>query len=152
MKMKIIKILLLFFSLFVFSCSYRENNLNENNTQTVQPPDWSDKCLSSDKKIPKNFTLVELSYYKAVKEKILSNLSLPDKYFDEKFETIIVLEIKADGSVARMALEKTSESEEFNSLVIKAINNSIPFQKIPDSMNMECIHLGLRFVPGENIK
>ncbi|MBI4639381.1 MAG: TonB family protein [Candidatus Tectomicrobia bacterium] len=86
-------------------------------------------------------------YYNALWERIRNAWVLPDGFFSKRkdLEAIISLEIKRDGEIQRMWVEKGSGDAQFDESVIRAVKKSSPLPPIPDGIKEEILEVGIRF-------
>ena len=69
--------------------------------------------------------------------------------WDHGLETVIVLTIRQDGTVAQTFVEKRSTDPFFDQFVKQTIRSAAPMPKFPKLMKENVIEVGLRFKPGE---
>jgi colicin import membrane protein len=69
--------------------------------------------------------------------------------WDSGLETIVVLTIRNDGSIANMQIERKSKDSFFDQFVMKTLQSASPMPRFPALMSQPSIEVGLRFKPGE---
>lgn len=75
---------------------------------------------------------------------------LPEmRSWDRHLETVVVLTIRRDGSVADMQIERKSGDPFFDQFVMKTLQKAAPMPRFPALMRDSSIEVGLRFKPGE---
>lgn len=94
--------------------------------------------------------IVLQQYYSALFDRIHRFWILPDlRQWDDGLETIVVLTIRRDGTVANVLVEKRSRDPYFDQFVKKTIEEAAPMPKFSKLMKLSVIEVGLRFRPGE---
>jgi colicin import membrane protein len=95
-------------------------------------------------------SIVEKNYYSALYDQVQRYWILPDmKQWDGGLETVVVLTILRDGSVAKQVIEKKSNDPFFDQFVMKTLESALPMPRFPSLMPQQSIEVGLRFRPGE---
>jgi colicin import membrane protein len=97
-------------------------------------------------------SIVLQNYYSALYDQIQRYWVLPDmRKWDARLETVVVLTIRRDGTVARKVVEKKSKDPFFDQFVMKTLESALPLPRFPKLMTQASIEVGLRFKPGELI-
>ncbi len=95
-------------------------------------------------------SIVLQNYYSALYDQVQRYWILPDmRQWDSRLETIVVLTIRRDGTVARKVIEKKSKDPFFDQFVMKTLESALPLPRFPKLMPQASIEVGLRFKPGE---
>lgn len=95
-------------------------------------------------------SVVMKQYLSSLYERVHSYWILPEmRNWDRSLETIVVLTIRRDGSVADMQVERKSRDPFFDQFVMKTLQSSVPMPRFPALMSQPTIEVGLRFKPGE---
>ena len=77
---------------------------------------------------------------------------LPEmRQWDPRLETVVVLTIRRDGTVAKTSVEQPSADPLFDQFVMKTIDSASPMPQFPKLMSEDSIEVGLRFRPNENV-
>jgi colicin import membrane protein len=89
-------------------------------------------------------------YLSSLYDRVHSYWILPEmRAWDRHLETIIVLTILRDGSIADMQIERKSRDPFFDQFVMKTLQNAAPMPRFPALMRDSSLEVGLRFKPGE---
>jgi colicin import membrane protein len=89
-------------------------------------------------------------YLSTLYDRVHSYWVLPEmRTWDRGLETVVVLVIRRDGSVADMQVERKSRDPFFDRFVLKTLQNASPMPPFPALMSQASIEVGLRFKPGE---
>jgi colicin import membrane protein len=89
-------------------------------------------------------------YLSSLYDRVHSQWILPEmRQWDRGLETIVVLTIRRDGSVAGMQIERKSTDPFFDQFVMKTLQSAAPMPRFPALMTQKTIEVGLRFKPGE---
>jgi colicin import membrane protein len=89
-------------------------------------------------------------YLSTLYDRVQQYWVLPDmRHWDAGLETVVVLTILRDGTVARTMIEKKSKDPFFDQFVMKTIQNAMPMPGFPKLMTQNSIEVGFRFRPGE---
>lgn len=95
-------------------------------------------------------SIVFKQYLSALYDRVQQFWILPDmRQWNPGLETIVVLTILPDGTVAETMIEKKSSDPFFDQFVMKTIQNASPMPRFPKLMKESSIEVGLRFRPGE---
>ena len=95
-------------------------------------------------------SLVLKQYLSALYDRVQQYWALPEmRRWDAGLETVVVLTIRADGSVVRKIIEKKSKDPFFDQFVMKTLQKAVPLPRFPKLMPQSSIEVGLRFRPGE---
>ncbi len=95
-------------------------------------------------------SVVMKQYLSSLYERVHSYWILPEmRNWDRSLETIVVLTIRRDGSVADMQVERKSRDPIFDQFVMKTLQSAVPMPRFPALMSQPTIEVGLRFKPGE---
>lgn len=95
-------------------------------------------------------SIVLQQYLSALYDRIHQFWVLPDmRQWSSGLETVVVLTILPDGTVAGTMVEKKSSDPFFDQFVMKTIQNASPLPRFPKLMKESSIEVGLRFRPGE---
>ncbi len=95
-------------------------------------------------------SVVLKQYLSTLYNRVHSKWILPEmKKWDRGLETVVVLTIRRDGSVAGMQLERKSRDPFFDQFVLKTLRQASPMPPFPALMKQSSIEVGLRFKPGE---
>jgi len=95
-------------------------------------------------------SIVFKQYLSSLYDRVQSFWVLPDmRQWDIGLETVVVLTIRRDGTVARTTIEKKSRDPFFDQFVMKTVQNAVPMPRFPTLMPQSSIEVGLRFRPGE---
>ena len=89
-------------------------------------------------------------YLSSLYERVHSYWVLPEmRNWDRHLETVVVLRIRRDGSIAGMQIERKSGDPFFDQFVMKTLQNAAPMPRFPALMSESSLEVGLRFKPGE---
>ena len=89
-------------------------------------------------------------YLSLLYERVHSYWILPEmRTWDRTLETVIVLTIRRDGSIADMQIERKSMDPFFDQFVMRTLQNAAPMPHFPALMRESSLEVGLRFKPGE---
>ncbi len=95
-------------------------------------------------------SVVLKQYLASMYDRVHSYWILPEmRAWDRGLETIVVLTIRRDGSVAGMQVERKSGDPFFDQFVMKTLQTALPMPRFPTLMSQPSIEVGLRFTPGE---
>ncbi len=95
-------------------------------------------------------SIVFKQYLSSLYDRVQSFWILPDmRQWDLGLETVVVLTIRRDGTVAHTAIEKKSRDPFFDQFVMKTVQSAVPMPRFPTLMPQASIEVGLRFRPGE---
>ena len=95
-------------------------------------------------------SVVLKQYLSSLYERVHGYWILPEmRKWDRGLETIVVLTILRDGSVAGMQIERKSRDPFFDQFVMKTLQSAAPMPRFPALMSQASIEVGLRFKPGE---
>lgn len=95
-------------------------------------------------------SVVFQNYLSALYDQVRRYWVLPDmRQWDARLETVVVLTIRRNGTVARKVVEKKSSDPFFDQFVMKTIDSALPLPRFPKLMPQEFTEVGLRFRPGE---
>lgn len=95
-------------------------------------------------------SIVFKQYLSSLYDRVQSFWVLPDmRQWDITLETVVVLTIRRDGTVAQTKIEKKSRDPFFDQFVMKTVQNAVPMPRFPTLMPQSSIEVGLRFRPGE---
>jgi colicin import membrane protein len=95
-------------------------------------------------------SVVLKQYLSSLYQKVHGYWILPEmRKFDQSLETIVVLTIRRDGSVADMQFERKSKDPYFDQFVMKTLRSASPMPRFPAVLSQASIEVGLRFKPGE---
>ena len=95
-------------------------------------------------------SVVLKQYLASLYERVHSYWILPEmRRWNPSLETIVVLAIRRDGSIARMEIERKSRDQFFDQFVMKTLQSAAPMPPFPRLMTQPVIEVGLRFKPGE---
>ncbi len=95
-------------------------------------------------------SLVLKQYLSTLYDRVQQYWALPEmRRWDAGLETVVVLTIRPDGSVARKIIEKKSKDPFFDQFVMKTLQKAVPLPRFPKLMTQSSIEVGLRFRPGE---
>ncbi|HHO47609.1 MAG TPA: TonB family protein [Desulfobacteraceae bacterium] len=94
-------------------------------------------------------SIVLQQYLIALQDRVQQFWILPDmRQWDPALETVVVLTIRPDGTVAETLVEKKSTDPFFDQFVMKTVQNASPLPPFPKLMKESSIEVGLRFRPG----
>ncbi|MDD3619916.1 MAG: TonB family protein [Desulfobulbaceae bacterium] len=94
-------------------------------------------------------SIVLQQYLIALQDRVQQFWILPDmRQWDPALETVVVLTIRPDGTVAETLVEKKSTDPFFDQFVMKTVQNASPLPRFPKLMKESSIEVGLRFRPG----
>lgn len=95
-------------------------------------------------------SIVERNYYAALYDRIQQFWILPEmRRWDPSLETVVVVTILRDGTIAGKVVEKKSRDSFFDQYVMKTLEKAAPLPGFPKLMNKDSIEVGFRFRPGE---
>lgn len=95
-------------------------------------------------------SIVSQQYLMSVGAHVQQFWILPDmRQWDPRLETVVVLTILPDGTVAKVAVEQESADRYFDEFVMKTIESASPMPPFPKLMGEDSIEVGFRFRPGE---
>lgn len=95
-------------------------------------------------------SIVFKQYLSALFDRVQQFWILPDmRQWDPGLETIVVLTILPDGTVAGTMVEKKSSDPFYDQFVMKTIQNASPMPRFPKLMKESSIEVGLIFRPGK---
>ena len=95
-------------------------------------------------------SVVLKQYLSSLYNRVHSYWILPEmRRWDRSLETIVVLTIRRDGSIADMQIEQKSRDPFFDQFVMKTLQNAAPMPRFPALMSQPTLEVGLRFKPGE---
>jgi colicin import membrane protein len=95
-------------------------------------------------------SVVLKQYFSLLYDRVHSYWILPEmRKWDRNLETIVVLTIRRDGSIADMQIERRSRDQFFDQFVMKTLESAAPMPRFPTMMSQATIEVGLRFKPGE---
>ena len=95
-------------------------------------------------------SVVLKQYFSSLYDRVHSYWFLPEmRKWDRSLETIVVLTIRRDGSIANMQIERRSRDQFFDQFVMKTLQSAAPMPRFPSLMSQPTIEVGLRFKPGE---
>jgi colicin import membrane protein len=95
-------------------------------------------------------SIVLQQYLSALYDRIHQFWVLPDmRQWSSGLETVVVLTILPDGTVAGTMVEKKSSDPFFDQFVMKTIQNASPLPRFPKLLKESSLEVGLRFRPGE---
>ncbi len=95
-------------------------------------------------------SVVVKQYLSSLYERVHGYWILPEmRKWDQSLETIVVLTIRRDGSVAGMQIERKSRDPYFDQFVMKTLKSAAPMPRFPSLMSQASIDIGFRFKPGE---
>ena len=95
-------------------------------------------------------SVVLKQYLSSLYDRVHSYWILPEmRKWDRGLETIVVLTIRRDGSIAHMEIERKSRDQFFDQFVMKTLQSAAPMPSFPTLMSQPTIEVGLRFKPGE---
>lgn len=95
-------------------------------------------------------SIVLQQYLSALYERIHQFWILPDmRQWNPGLETVVVLTILPDGTVAGTMVEKKSTDPFFDQFVMKTIQSASPLPRFPKLLKESSLEVGLRFRPGE---
>ena len=102
---------------------------------------------ASDRKVN---SAVFKQYLSSLYERVHSCWILPEmRSWDRRLETVVVLTIRRDGSIADMQIEQKSRDPFFDQFVMQTLQNAAPMPRFPALMSDSSLEVGLRFKPGE---
>jgi colicin import membrane protein len=89
-------------------------------------------------------------YLSSLYKRVHSYWILPEmRTWDRHLETVVVLTLRRDGSIADMQIERKSRDPFFDQFVMKTLQNAAPMPRFPALMRDSSLEVGLRFKPGE---
>ena len=89
-------------------------------------------------------------YLSSLYARVHSYWVLPEmRSWDRHLETVVVLTIRRDGSIANMQIERKSMDPFFDQFVMRTLQNAAPMPSFPALMRELSLEVGLRFKPGE---
>ena len=95
-------------------------------------------------------SVVLKQYLASLYERVHSYWILPEmRRWNPGLETIVVLTIRRDGSIAGMEIERKSRDRFFDQFVMKTLQSAAPMPPFPTLLTQPVIEVGLRFKPGE---
>jgi colicin import membrane protein len=95
-------------------------------------------------------SIVLQQYLSALYDQIHRYWILPDmRQWNPALETVVVLTILPDGTVADTMVEKKSTDPFFDQFVMKTIQSASPLPRFPKLLKESSLEVGLRFRPGE---
>ena len=97
-------------------------------------------------------SIVSQQYLMAVGAHMQQYWVLPEmRQWDPRLETVVVLTILRDGTVAKVTVEQESADPFFDKFVMKTIESASPMPAFPKLMGENSIEVGFRFRPGEMV-
>jgi TonB family protein len=116
----------------------------------VQNPSSSSARGSSARQGVSN--IVSQQYYMTVGAHMQQFWILPEmRQWDPRLETVVVLTILRDGTVAKVSVEQKSADPFFDQFVMQTIEKASPVPPFPKLMQEDSIELGFRFRPNEQV-
>jgi len=113
----------------------------------TQPPTGGPRQMSGGKEVQ---SIVFKQYLSSLFDRVQQFWILPQmRQWDAGLETIVVLTILRDGTVAKTVIEKKSQDPFFDQFVMKTIQSATPMPVFPKLMPQASIEVGLRFRPNE---
>ena len=89
------------------------------------------------------------AYCSAIYEKVREHWIFPEQLLDRKqLVCIVVVRILSDGRVEKMWFERRSGVELFDRSAMRAVEESVPFPRIPSALGIGSLEVGIRFRPG----
>ena len=89
-------------------------------------------------------------YLSSLYDRVHSYWILPEmRTWDRHLETVVVLILRRDGSIADMQIERKSSDPFFDQFVMQTLQNAAPMPRFPALMRDSSLEVGLRFKPGE---
>ena len=96
-----------------------------------------------------NLSVPFMNYVAALQGQVQQYWVLPDmKQWDARLETVVVLYIRRNGTVAKTIIEKKSKDPFFDQFVMKTIDKAQPLPRIPNLIKEVPLEVGFRFRPG----
>ncbi len=116
--------------------------------QNIQQPAASSGRRSSGDRQVNN--IVAQNYYAALYDRVKQFWVLPEmRKWDASLETVVVVTILRDGSIARTVIEKRSKDPYFDQFAMKTLRKAAPLPGMPKMLKKDSVEIGFRFRPGE---
>lgn len=95
-------------------------------------------------------SIVLKQYLSSLYDRVQQYWVLPEmRQWNPGLETVVVLTILKDGTVARKIIEKKSRDPFFDQFVMKTIQSATPLPHFPKLLTQSSLEVGFRFRPGE---
>jgi len=95
-------------------------------------------------------SIVLKQYLSLLYDRLQQYWVLPEmRQWSASLETVVVLTILPDGTVARKIIEKKSKDPFFDQFVMKTIQSATPLPRFPKLLTQSSLEVGFRFRPGE---
>lgn len=88
-------------------------------------------------------------YLMDIWDKIKGAWNVPGMASRKDLETIVTIKIRKDGRIVDINVEKRSGNRVYDESIIRALRAVEPLPSIPQSLNMDSIEVGFRFLPGD---
>lgn len=125
-----ITLILIFLSCWVPSeLLGQENNKKTNDNDSGISKEFREYLIKANKEVQKNWRLPK------------------EAKFPEKTEVIIAISVNRNGEITNVKMEKKSNDEYFNKLVLETVKKVNPLPPLPATIKQEQLEIGLRFTP-----
>ncbi|MBA4390083.1 MAG: hypothetical protein C0399_04010 [Syntrophus sp. (in: bacteria)] len=88
-------------------------------------------------------------YLMDIWDKIKGAWNVPGMASRKDLETIVTIKIRKDGRIVDINIEKRSGNRVYDESILRVLRAVEPLPPIPQSLNMDSIEVGFRFLPGD---
>lgn len=88
-------------------------------------------------------------YLMDIWDKIKGAWNVPGMASKKDLETIVTIKIRKDGRIVDINIEKRSGNRVYDESILRVLRAVEPLPPIPQSLNMDSLEVGFRFLPGD---